>query len=209
LSADVRTSNKGFEGPAGRVAAAVMARVNRDMELAAADELALDGGAEVLAVGFGPGVGIASLLERGPEVRVCGVDPSATMVEQAGRRNRAAVRDGRLELVQAGAEDLPWGDDTFDAAVAVNSMQLWHPLEEAVREISRVLRPDGALVALTHTWAVEKTMTVEEWTAVTGGLLERYGFTGVTTRTGTFRSGPGLVQQAALSPVPSESRRVM
>jgi ubiquinone/menaquinone biosynthesis C-methylase UbiE len=205
----VGKSNKGFEGPAGRIAGAVMARVNRDMERAAVDELMLDAGAEVLVVGFGPGVGIASLLECVPRVRVCGVDPSATMVEQAGRRNRAAVSEGRVELVQAGAEDLPWADDAFDAAVAVNSMQLCDPLDRALREVSRVLRPGGVLVALTHIWAVEKAMRVDEWTAATGDLLQRSGFTGVAARTGAFRSGPGLVQRAALPPVPSESRRVM
>jgi ubiquinone/menaquinone biosynthesis C-methylase UbiE len=202
LSTDVRTSNLGFEGPAGRVAGAVMARINQDMERAAVDELRLEHGAEALVVGFGPGVGIAALLERFPDVRVRGVDPSATMVEQAGRRNRSAVRDGIVDLVQTGAECLPFADDVFAASVAVNSMQLWDPLEDAVREISRVLRPGGAFVALTHVWAVEKRMSIAAWTAETDGLLERHGFTGVTSRTQDFRSGAGLVQQAALPPVP-------
>ncbi len=203
------TSNKGFEGPAGRISGAVMARMNRDMERSAVDELALGTGAEVLAVGFGPGVGVALLLEHFPRVRVCGVDPSTTMVEQASRRNRAAVRAGRVQLTQARAESLPWPDDTFDAAVAVNSMQLWDPLDDAVQEISRVLRPGGVMVVCTHTWAVEKAMKVDEWTALTDELLERHGFTGVTTRRGTFRSGAGLVLRAALPPVPSESGSVV
>jgi ubiquinone/menaquinone biosynthesis C-methylase UbiE len=207
----VRASSKGFEGTAGRVAGAVMARMNGDMEAAAVDELALGLGprADVLAVGFGPGVGIASLIERFPHVRVCGVDPSATMVEQATRRNRTAVREGRVELAQARAESLPWPDDAFDGAVAVNSMQLWDPLEDAVREIARVVRPGGVLVALTHTWAVEKAMRVEEWTATTDELLERYGFTDVTARTRAFRSGPGLVQRAAIPSLTTESGRVV
>ena len=80
----MRTPNRGFEGTAGRVAGGVMARMNRDMELAAVDELVLGRGAEVLAVGFGPGVGIAALLRRLPQVTVCGVDPSTTMVEPRG-----------------------------------------------------------------------------------------------------------------------------
>jgi ubiquinone/menaquinone biosynthesis C-methylase UbiE len=205
----VSTSNKGFEGAAGRAAGAVMAQMNRDMERSAVEELALGPQDTVLAVGFGPGVGIALLLERFPGVRVCGVDPSATMVAQASRRNRAAVGARRVELAQAGAESVPWPDDTFDAAVAVNSMQLWEPLEEAVQEISRVLCPGGTLIALTHTWAVEKRMKLEEWTASTDELLGRYGFTGIATGTRAFRSGSGLVQRAARPPVGSESGRVV
>jgi ubiquinone/menaquinone biosynthesis C-methylase UbiE len=196
----VRTPNSGFEGTAGRVAGAVMARMNRDMERAAVDELALGPGAEVLAVGFGPGVGIALLLERLPQVRVCGIDPSATMVEQARRRNRVAVEDGRVALAHAGAESVPWPDGAFDAVVAVNSMQLWDPLEGGLREVGRVLRPRGVLVALTHTWAVEKRMSAGEWTTTIHELLERCDFTGVAGGTRTFRSGPALVQRAERLP---------
>ena len=192
----MRTPNRGFEGTVGRLTGTVMARMNRDMELAAVDELALGSGAEVLAVGFGPGVGIAALLERASRVRVRGVDPSASMVEQAGERNRVAVREGRVELAQARAEMVPWPDAAFDAAVAVNSMQLWDPLPAAVRELARVLRPGGVLVAVTHTWAVEKRMATAEWTSTTNELLQRCGFTDVTVGTRTFRSGPGLVQRA-------------
>ena len=91
---------------------------------------------------------------------------------------------------------VPWPDAAFDAAVAVNSMQLWDPLHAAVRELARVVRPGGVLVAITHTWAVEKRMSTGEWTTTTGELLEHSGFSGVTVGTRTFRSGPGLVQRA-------------
>ncbi len=131
---------------------------------------------------------------------MCGVDPSATMVEQAARRNRAAVKDGRVALAHAGAESMPWPDGAFAGAVAVNCMQLWDPLQAALREVGRVLRPGGVLVALTHTWAVEKRMSAGEWTTTTGGLLEQCGFTNVTSGTRTFRSGPGLVQRAERLP---------
>jgi hypothetical protein len=43
-----------FDGTAGRLAGPLMARMNRDMELAAIDELSPARDASVLAVGFGP-----------------------------------------------------------------------------------------------------------------------------------------------------------
>jgi ubiquinone/menaquinone biosynthesis C-methylase UbiE len=184
-----------FDGLAGRVAAPAMARLNRDMESAAILELDPADAARVLSIGFGPGVGIAELARRTHGL-VAGIDPSSTMVDVATRRNRSAVGAGRVILRQAGAEAVPWPDDSFDAAVAVNSMQLWRPLDEAVAEIARVLRPGGALVTVTYVWAVEKTAPLEVWTEDTSAILSQHCFEGVVTGTREFRTGPGLILRA-------------
>jgi ubiquinone/menaquinone biosynthesis C-methylase UbiE len=182
-----------FEGTAGRLAGAVMARLNGDMERAAVDELAPRPDDAVLAVGFGPGVGIAELVARLPDGSVAGVDPSATMVARSRRRNRAAVGEGRVLLTQARAQSIPWPDGAFAGVVAVNSVQLWEPLGRSVGEVARVLAAGGALVTVTHTWAIEKRTPLGAWTADTIALLEHCGLVEIAQRTVTFRSGPGLV----------------
>ncbi len=68
-----------FDGITGVVAARVMALMNADMERAAIETLAPHDGDRVLVVGFGPGVGIESLLDRA-DVDVLGIDPSPVMV---------------------------------------------------------------------------------------------------------------------------------
>ena len=192
------TATAGFEGVTGRLAGAVMARLNRDMEVAAVDELAPAAGASVLAVGFGPGVGIAELVTRLPHGQIAGIDPSATMVSAARQRNRAAIDTGRVRLVQAGVASIPWPDAAFCGVVTVNSMQLWEPMEVALREIARVLAPGGRLVTLTHRWAIEKRMPLAQWIETTGALLRRCGFVEITHRSVPFRSGEGLVLGARM-----------
>ncbi len=76
----------GFDGVTGRVAAAVMARRNRDMEEAALQLLAPRRGERILVIGFGPGVGIEMLVARCEPASVIGVDPSPVMVAAARRR---------------------------------------------------------------------------------------------------------------------------
>ena len=192
----------GFEGTAGRLAGAVMARLNRDMEDAAIDEL--DPGAAdcVLAVGFGPGVGIAGLLARLPGGLVAGIDPSSAMLEQARRRNRVAVDAGRACLVEAGAAAIPWPDRTFHGAVAVNSIQLWDPFDASLREVARVLAPGAALVTLTHRWAIERRAPVTEWTEATTAQLRDRGFEAVGCKTARYRSGEGVLLRARRSTSP-------
>ena len=189
-------AHAGFEGAAGKVAASLMARLNRDMERAAVGELDPEPDDDVLAVGFGPGVGIQELVPRLERGCIAGIDPSATMVEHASRRNRGAVESGQLVLVEAAADAIPFPDGAFRGVVAVNSMQLWRPLEGSLLEVARVLAPGGALVTVTHVWAIEKQAPLDEWLAGTTGLLGSSGLDDVRHRTGSFRSGAGLVLSA-------------
>ena len=189
-------AHAGFEGAAGKVAASVMARLNRDMERAAVSELDPKPGDDVLAVGFGPGVGIQELVPRLERGCIAGIDPSATMVEHASRRNRGAVESGQLVLVEAAADAIPFPDGAFRGVVAVNSMQLWRPLEGSLLEVARVLAPGAALVTVTHVWAIEKQAPLDEWLARTTSLLGFAALGHVRHRRGSFRSGAGLVLSA-------------
>ncbi len=166
------------------------------MERAAIDELAPPPDGCVLAVGFGPGVGIAELVPRLPHGFVGGVDPSAAMVHQAGRRNRAAVDAGRVHLSRSTADSIPWPDETFVGVLAVNSMQLWDPLDASVREVGRVLAPGGVLVTVTHVWAIEKRSPLERFVGSSASFFTGAGLDSVDHRTVSFRAGAGLVLRA-------------
>lgn len=185
-----------FDGTAGRLAGTVMARMNRDMELAAIDELSPAHDASVLAVGFGPGIGVAELTKRLPDGIVGGVDPSAAMLQQASRRNRSAIEQGQVSLERRTADSIPWPAGTFDGALAVNCIQLWEPLDASVQEVARVLAPAGQLVAITHVWAIEKRCSFEQWVSATSEVLGGAGFRDIAHRTTPFRSGQGLVLRA-------------
>ncbi|MGH9029345.1 MAG: class I SAM-dependent methyltransferase [Acidimicrobiales bacterium] len=190
------TGPRGFDGAGARLVAPLMARLNRDMELAALDELEPEPNDRVLCIGFGPGVGVAALTERLVEGTVCGIDPSAAMGETALRHNARAVESGRVVLRRAAAESIPWSADTFDAVVAVNCIQLWRPLQAGVSEVARVLRAGGPLVALTHVWAIEKLDPIERWSETLERACAGFGIHVVTSTIRRFRSGPGLVVRA-------------
>ncbi|MDX6521374.1 MAG: hypothetical protein QOJ31_296 [Gaiellales bacterium] len=113
--------------------------------------LEVQAGDAVLEVGFGPGEAIHALAAAGTAARVLGVDHSATMLAQARRRNAKAIRTGRVELFQAGADRLPFGDEAVDRMLAVNVVYFLDDPVATFGEWRRVLRPGGRLVAfLTH-----------------------------------------------------------
>lgn len=196
--AETQSRGGGFDGTAGHLAGPVMARINRDMERVAVDELAPQPDDSVLAIGFGPGVGIAELVPRLPRGVIGGVDPSAAMIKQARRRNAAAITSGQVVLEPGTAADIPWPDATFSGVLAVNSIQLWEPLDASITEVVRVLAPGGRLVAVTHIWAIEKRSALGDWVEATTTALLRHRLIDVTTRTASFRSGSGLVLRAEM-----------
>jgi SAM-dependent methyltransferase len=103
----------------------------------------------VIELGCGPGVAIAALATRAVRGLVVGVDHSQVMIRQARRRNRAAIRTGRVRLIQAPVESLSISDGPFNAALAVNTVGMWPDPTARLRELGRLLRPGGriALVA--------------------------------------------------------------
>ncbi|WP_201456135.1 class I SAM-dependent methyltransferase [Bradyrhizobium macuxiense] len=99
----------------------------------------------VLEVGFGPGAVIERLSGLISAGSVAGIDPSAEMVAQARSRNATAIRTGRVDLRLGSVERLPFADDSFDKALAINSMQVWPDAIAGLREMRRVLKPDGRI----------------------------------------------------------------
>ena len=130
-------------GLLGRLGGVIMARVNRNAAAQVIELLDVRPDDKVLEVGFGPGVAIQLLLYRVPAGSVAGVDQSQEMVRQAAARNAAALRSRRVDLRYGSVERLPFADETFDKALAINSMQAWPDARGGLREIRRVLKHGG------------------------------------------------------------------
>ena len=132
-------------GLLGRIGGAIMARMNRQcVTWVITDVLRIQPRDRVLEVGFGPGVGI-ECLAKASTAKVAGVDASDEMVGQARARNANALAQGRIDLRLGSVERLPFDDDTFDAALAVNSMQVWPDAVGGLREMRRVLKRGGRI----------------------------------------------------------------
>jgi ubiquinone/menaquinone biosynthesis C-methylase UbiE len=67
------------------------------------------------------------------------------MVEQARARNATGIQSGRIDLRHGSVESLPFDDNSFDRALAINSMQVWPDAAAGLREIRRVLKPGGRI----------------------------------------------------------------
>jgi SAM-dependent methyltransferase len=144
------------------------------------DAAAVGPGTRVLDVATGPGHVAAAARERGASV--VAIDVADAMVAAARRR----LPD--VDVRRADAQELPFGDGSFDAVVGnFVILHLGRP-ERAVAGFARVLAPGGAL-ALTA-W------DVPERARLLGVLLEAIAEAGVRPRA-DLPAGPDLFRFAA------------
>lgn len=106
-----------------------------------ADFAAVAAGQRVLDVGCGPGALTAELVTRLGPAGVSAVDPSEPFVAAARERHPG------VSVQRAAAEQLPFGDQAFDAALAQLVVHFMaHPVV-GLREMARVTRKHGVVAA--------------------------------------------------------------
>jgi SAM-dependent methyltransferase len=131
-------------GSAGRALARLWVAETAVVNDAALDLLDPAEGEQILEIGFGPGRSLGRMVGRG--ALVTGVEVSAAMIELAARRNRAAVWEDRLTLLEGDGIVLPLPDATFDGVLSVHTIYFWPEPERTIAELARVLRPGGRVV---------------------------------------------------------------
>lgn len=117
-----------------------MGRYSRLLSAQLADFGGVTVGQRVLDVGCGPGALTAELVSRVGADAVAAVDPSTPFVAAARARHPG------VDVQQATAEDLPFADASFDAAIAQLVVHFMSDPVAGLAEMRRVTR-DGGVVA--------------------------------------------------------------
>jgi ubiquinone/menaquinone biosynthesis C-methylase UbiE len=124
----------------------------------------------VLEIAAGTGLNFP-YYQRAAEV--IAVEPDPNMLRRAKRR--ATEAPCPVTLVEAGADALPFDDGEFDTVVIAFALCTIPDVEAALREVRRVLRPDGRMVFLEHVRSASPRMAhVQDsltplWRKLSGG----------------------------------------
>lgn len=150
-----------------------------DPRIAAAIEEALGGAQTVLNVGAGTGS------YEPPGREVIAVEPSGEMIAQRP--------PGSAPVVQASAEALPFGDESFDAAMAVLTAHHWADLDAGLAEMRRVSRGRIVIVTFDH-FGLKGLWISRDYFPEMLGLKRRAGATSTELAT--------RFPEATVSPIP-------
>jgi ubiquinone/menaquinone biosynthesis C-methylase UbiE len=125
-----------------------------------ADLAGVGSGQRVLDVGCGPGALTSELVERAGAPAVSAVDPSEQFVAAARERHLG------VDVQRAAAEELPFADGEFDAALAQLVVHFMADPVRGLAEMARVTRSDGVVAACVWDHAGEQTPLAPFWQAV-------------------------------------------
>ncbi len=190
-------------GARGWLAAHLVARLTGEANRWMVDRLEVGPDDRFVDVGCGPGLAVSYAADGCGAAKVAGVDASDVMVGLARRRNRRAIREGRVEIHRADAAILPLADDSFTAAGSLNSLQFWPAPEKGLAELHRVLEPGGRVAVVVMARSDDPAGPAPApWVTETLARMGEAGFADLGTASGTFG---GVLHHALLGRRPERA----
>jgi SAM-dependent methyltransferase len=137
-----------------------MGRYSRPLAPQLADLACVRAGQRALDVGCGPGALTSELVARLGADAVAAVDPSEPFVQAARRRHHG------VDVAVAAAEDLPFGDGSFDVALAQLVVPFMSEPVAGLAEMRRVTTSGGIVAACVWDHAGGQAPQSAFWQAV-------------------------------------------
>ncbi|WP_336082949.1 class I SAM-dependent methyltransferase [Nocardia sp. SSK8] len=144
------------------------------------DHLGVGPGSRVIDVGCGAGRHSFEAYRRGADIVAFDQNADdlaevAVMFEAMAAENQAPDY-AKAETVRGDALDLPYGDGEFDVVIASEILEHVPEDDRAIAELSRVLKPGGALAVTVPRWLPERICWAlsDEYHANEGGHVRIY-----------------------------------
>jgi ubiquinone/menaquinone biosynthesis C-methylase UbiE len=110
----------------------------------------------ILDIGCGGGRTVNTLAKIAAEGKVYGIDYSEVSVAVSTSKNKRLIDAGRVKILHASVDSLPFSADMFNLVIAVESCHFWPDLVNNLKEIRRVLKPGGSVIIVNGIYRDER-----------------------------------------------------
>ena len=117
-----------------------------------------------LDIGCGGGANVKKLLAKTPYGKVTGIDYSEISVIKSQKINKAEIENRRCEILQGNVMKLPFGNETFDIITAFETIYFWPDINEAFKQVYRVLKGSGTFMICNESNG--ENSKEEKWTKI-------------------------------------------
>ncbi|WP_194765739.1 bifunctional demethylmenaquinone methyltransferase/2-methoxy-6-polyprenyl-1,4-benzoquinol methylase UbiE [Tamlana sp. I1] len=101
----------------------------------------------ILDIATGTG-DLAINLAETDATKIVGLDISSGMLEIGKEKIKKKGLESKIEMILGDSENMPFEDNTFDAITVAFGVRNFETLENGLKEIYRVLKPNGTFVIL-------------------------------------------------------------
>jgi len=154
------------KGDMGIEVSKTMHESNITMTQKAIELLHLEEGERLLELGHGNAHHVPDMLKEYPGLHYSGLEISELMHQEAKKANENAISDKTAAFYLYDGEEIPFGSESFDKIMTVNTIYFWKDPKKTAAEIHRVLKADGSF---TLAFAQKRFMETLPFT--------QYGFT--------------------------------
>ena len=141
-----------------------------------------------LDIGCGGGANVKKLLVKTPYGKVIGIDYSEVSVIKSSKINKAEIENKHCEILQGNVMKLPFRKETFDIITAFETIYFWPDINEAFKQVYRVLKVSGTFMICNESNG--ENSKEEKWIKIIQGMkiynseqikksLEDAGFTDI------------------------------
>ena len=123
---------------------------HKDITEFALDCIDIDDNDKIIDLGCGGGANIEKFLKL-TKNNVDGLDYSEVSVSQSIKKNQEAIDNNRCEIIQADVSNIPIADGQYDLASAFETIYFWPNIENAFKEVSRIIKPNGRFMIAQET----------------------------------------------------------
>jgi len=105
--------------------------------------LNISNGDLILELGHGNCKHLPEILNKAENTSYYGLEISELMQKQAAENNSAATQGNKASFHLYDGKKIPFSDNTFHKILTVNTIYFWEDAEAFIKEIYRVLKPEG------------------------------------------------------------------
>lgn len=130
-------------GENGRKIAEMMNETNFEMTRVGIESLNIETKDRLLEIGHGNGHHIPFIFRQNKAINYFGLEMSETMKNEAEVFNEKLIMNESASFTLYQGELIPFSDNYFSKILTVNTLYFWINPKSFIREISRVLKPNG------------------------------------------------------------------
>ena len=127
----------------------------------------------ILDIATGTG-DLAINLAKTNATKIVGLDISSGMLDIGKQKIKKKSLDSKIDMILGDSEDMPFEDNAFDAITVAFGVRNFETLENGLKEIYSVLKPNGTFVIL-ETSIPEKTPYKQGYKFYTKNILPLIG----------------------------------